>query len=137
AASQQTYLELKYGRIRAQIAKITQSGGSFELRTQTAVAGVIGTDFGADDSQPGVTNFVCLSGITRIYSLDKTSYVDCGPGMTLTTISGEQLPAPHAATPQQTERWRHITEPGDPLFEQTIAPAGPARIRWQDVEISG
>src|SRR5581483_3696460 len=47
------------------------------------------------------------------------------------------LPAPHAATPQQTERWRHITEPGDPLFEQTLTPAGPARIRWHDVDISG
>lgn len=137
AAAQQTYLELKYGRIRAQIAKITRSGGSFELRTQTAVAGVIGTDFGADDSQPGMTNFVCLSGITRIYTLDKSSYVDCGPGMTVTTVSGEQLATPHAATPQQTERWRHITEPGDPLFEDTVKPAGPEQIRWHGLDVSG
>src|ERR1700761_4369998 len=46
AKSQQTALEMAYGRVRAQVANITRDGGSFELRTPTAVAGVIGTDFG-------------------------------------------------------------------------------------------
>src|SRR3954468_14548110 len=78
AQSQQTSLELFYGRIRAQVNAITRSLGSFELRTRNAVAGVIGTDFGADDSVPGETKFICISGTTRIYSLDKSSYVDCG-----------------------------------------------------------
>ena len=37
--SQQTALQLYGGRVRAEVAKITRDGGSFELRTPTAVAG--------------------------------------------------------------------------------------------------
>src|SRR6266404_347254 len=57
--SQQTALELGYGRIRCQVASLTRDG-KFELRTPTAVAGVIGTDFGADSSQPDSTQFICV-----------------------------------------------------------------------------
>src|SRR4051794_19069013 len=53
ARTQQTALELSYGRIRCEVSKITRAGGSFELRTPSSVAGVIGTDFGADASIPG------------------------------------------------------------------------------------
>ena len=35
--SQQTALQLYGGRVRAEVAKITRQGGSFELRTPTAV----------------------------------------------------------------------------------------------------
>jgi len=43
-ASQQTSLELNYGKVRSQVQKITQPGGKFELKTPNAVIGVIGTD---------------------------------------------------------------------------------------------
>jgi hypothetical protein len=45
AASQQTSLELNYGRVRNQVTSITKAGGKYELKTPNAVIGVIGTDF--------------------------------------------------------------------------------------------
>ncbi len=139
AAAQQTQLEMKYGRIRAQVSSITRGGGSFELRTPTAVAGVIGTDFGADATEPGQTKFVCLAGTTRIYTPDKSSYVDCGPGMIVTVFGGRSPAAPTAADTTQIERWKHITEPGDPQFADTIpqAQVKPPPIKWHDLQISG
>ncbi len=45
AAAQQTTLEMLFGRLRSQVVKLTQPNSKFEVRTPTAVAGVIGTDF--------------------------------------------------------------------------------------------
>jgi ferric-dicitrate binding protein FerR (iron transport regulator) len=44
-ASQQTSLELDFGKVRSQVVKITKSGGKFETKTPNAVIGVIGTDY--------------------------------------------------------------------------------------------
>ena len=43
--SQQTQIELQLGRLRGEVTKITQPGGSFQVRTQTAVMGVVGSIF--------------------------------------------------------------------------------------------
>jgi hypothetical protein len=120
ARTQQTALELKYGRIRCQVAKITRSGGNFELRTPDSVAGVIGTDFGADASIPGQTRYVCISGTVRIYSLDRTRYIDCTPGTTVTINANEPPSSSTAATPYQIERWQHVTQPGDATYAETL-----------------
>ncbi len=45
ASTQQTSLELDYGKLRNQVVKITQPGGKFEVKTPNAIIGVIGTDF--------------------------------------------------------------------------------------------
>lgn len=45
ATSQQTSLEMNYGKLRSQVQKITQPGGKFEVTTPNAVIGAIGTDF--------------------------------------------------------------------------------------------
>jgi|HubBroStandDraft_6_1064221.scaffolds.fasta_scaffold22884_3 hypothetical protein len=45
AASQQTSLEMNFGKVRSQVVKITQPGGKFQVTTPNAVIGVIGTDF--------------------------------------------------------------------------------------------
>ena len=45
AASQQTSLEIGYGKMRSKVVKITQPNGKFEVKTPNAVIGVIGTDF--------------------------------------------------------------------------------------------
>src|SRR5277367_4034734 len=43
--AQQTELDLNYGRVRAKAVKQTKPGASFQIRTPTGVAGVVGTDF--------------------------------------------------------------------------------------------
>ena len=45
AASQQTQLELDYGKLRSRVVQLTKPGAKFEVKTPNAVAGVIGTDF--------------------------------------------------------------------------------------------
>ncbi len=45
SASQQTSLEMNFGKVRSQVVKITQPAGKFQVTTPNAVIGVIGTDF--------------------------------------------------------------------------------------------
>jgi len=45
AATQRTELQLAYGRLRASAVRLARSGSSFQVRTPTAVAGVVGTSF--------------------------------------------------------------------------------------------
>ena len=45
AANQRTEIQLAYGRLRASAIRLTRPGAKFEVRTPTAVAGVVGTDF--------------------------------------------------------------------------------------------
>jgi len=61
AKTQQTQLELGFGRLRSQVVKLTRLGSSFEVRTPTAVAGVIGTDFFLDVT-PTSTHLVVYEG---------------------------------------------------------------------------
>ena len=60
-ASQQTALEMNFGKIRSQVVKITQPNGKFEVKTPNAVIGVIGTDFyvGYANNQ---TTVICYTG---------------------------------------------------------------------------
>ena len=111
--SQQTALALQYGRIRAEVAKVTRQGGSFELRTPTAVAGVIGTDFGTDVSTPGVTTFVCISGLVQVSNSDPNiaGSVQCAPGLTTTVAAGKTPTPPTNATPAQIQQLIQDTEP--------------------------
>jgi ferric-dicitrate binding protein FerR (iron transport regulator) len=110
AQSQRTFLELLYGKIRCRVTQLT-GGGKFQLQTPEAVAGVLGTDFGADSSVPGMTKFICLSGTVLIVPNDPTlSPMTCQAGNTVTVKTGAH-PATQPATPEQLERWKHIAEP--------------------------
>ena len=61
AASQQTSLEMDYGKVRSQVVKITKPGGKFQITTPNAVIGVIGTDFLALVDN-GTTTVMCFQG---------------------------------------------------------------------------
>ena len=61
ATSQQTSLELNFGKVRSQVVKITKPGGKFEVKTPNAVIGVIGTDFYAAFDQDKTT-VICYKG---------------------------------------------------------------------------
>ncbi|HEX5323931.1 MAG TPA: FecR domain-containing protein, partial [Capsulimonadaceae bacterium] len=103
AAAQQTSLEMSYGRVRAQVEKVTRDGGSFQVRTPTAVAGVIGTDFGTDASEPGETTFICISGLVQVGNADPRGpgTVPCAAGQTTTVKTGVPPSPPKPATIQQ------------------------------------
>jgi len=115
--TRKTRVELAYGLLRAQIRKLN-AGEQFEVRTPTAVAGVIGTDFGIDASDPQHVKFICLEGTVQISSTDPThpETVKCQGGHTV-TIDKDQAPhAPVDADTTQMARWRRITDPDSPDY---------------------
>src|ERR1019366_5348824 len=61
AVSQQTSIEMNYGKLRNQVVKVTKPDGKYEVKTPNAVIGVIGTDFyvGYDNNQ---TTVICYVG---------------------------------------------------------------------------
>src|SRR3954462_4093846 len=120
--AQQTTLQMAYGRVRAQVASITRDGGSFELRTPTAVAGVIGTDFGVDASPTGGDTFVCIAGATQISNADPNvpGSVQCSAGQTTTVQPGKSPTAPTAASLQQLQQ---LIEDTEPAIISSISPA--------------
>jgi FecR protein len=70
AASQQTSLEMNYGKLRSQVQKISQPGGKFEVKTPNAVIGVIGTDFYVGFAS-NKTTVVCYKGKVSVTPLGK------------------------------------------------------------------
>ena len=71
-ASQQTSLELTYGRVRNQVTNITKPGGKYELKTPNAVIGVIGTDFTAL-YKGNKTTVWCHKGRVKVTPLGKVA----------------------------------------------------------------
>jgi len=65
STSQQTALELNFGKVRSQVVKVTKPGGKFEVKTPNAVIGVIGTDFyvGFEDNK---TTVICYKGTVTV-----------------------------------------------------------------------
>ena len=59
--AQQTELDLNYGRVRANAVKQVKPNASFQIRTPTGVAGVVGTDF-ALDSKETRPELSCMKG---------------------------------------------------------------------------
>jgi len=111
ATSIHSSLELTYGKVRMRLTK--QPGERFELRTPTAVAGVIGTDFGADASMPGTTHFICLEGEVRISNADPRipGTVICRGGYMTDVKEGQPPAEPTRAPPEHMESWRQNNEP--------------------------
>jgi hypothetical protein len=60
-ASQQTSIEMDFGKVRSQVTKISKQGGKFEMRTPNAVIGVIGTDFFVG-FEANKTTVICYDG---------------------------------------------------------------------------
>lgn len=65
ATTQQTQIELNYGKLRNQVVKITQPGGKYEVKTPNAVIGVIGTDFYVAYVN-GRTTIICYEGTLSV-----------------------------------------------------------------------
>jgi Tfp pilus assembly protein FimT len=61
AASQQTSLEVSFGKVRSKVVKITQPNGKFEMKTPNAVIGVVGTDFYVG-YEANRTTVICYTG---------------------------------------------------------------------------
>ena len=92
-ASEQTELELVTGSLRGQVVKLTKPGSSFQIKTQTAVIGVVGTDV-IVISTPTSTEVICLDGTVTVTS-PSGGTVTLQAGQMTTVTAGA---APSAAT---------------------------------------
>ena len=74
AASQQTSLEMNFGKVRSKVVKVTQPNGKFEMRTANAVIGVIGTDFfvGYESNK---TTVICYTGKVSVTPIGNAKIV--------------------------------------------------------------
>lgn len=95
-ATQQTELELNYGRVRSRVVQITKPGGKFQIKTPTAVAGVVGTDY-VVIYENGHMQVIVFSGQVVILS---------ATGQVLATVNAGQMvdigPNGEITGPQQT-----------------------------------
>jgi ferric-dicitrate binding protein FerR (iron transport regulator) len=110
AGAQQTELDLTYGKLRSQAAKIAKPAGKFEVRTPAGVAGVVGTDFYVDFANNLMTVIV-YENIVRVCNL-AGACVDVKAGQFTTVRRGDDSPPlpPAPSTPQQLLDARESTE---------------------------
>ena len=115
AASQQTSLEMDFGKVRSKVVKVTQPNGKFEMKTPNAVIGVIGTDFfvGYDSNK---TTVICYTGKVSVTPIGNAKVVKNSGESTadqimvaagqMVVISSEIPPAGFApqSTPPEVQR---------------------------------
>lgn len=109
--SSQTSLELGYGLLRSEVTKVTKAGGKFEVRTPTAVLGVIGTLFSAESSI-GSTTVVCVAETVLVGSSDPNipGQVRLVAGMAAVVAAG-RAPTQRPATLREIQKIFQETEP--------------------------
>jgi hypothetical protein len=69
AARQQTQVELTLGRLRGEVVKLTKPGAEFQVKTQTAVIGVVGTVF-VVQAAANYTRVWCMSGTVAVQNIN-------------------------------------------------------------------
>ena len=111
AASQQSNLTLTFGQMRAR-TKLSKSGASFEVRTNTAVIGVIGTDFWVD-AQPTSTRVIVFEGAVRVTSLAGAA-VMVAAGQMVSVPSGQPPSAASPASQSEMQEAADNTDVGTP-----------------------
>jgi hypothetical protein len=93
AGTQQTELELQFGKMRSQAQKISQPNGKFEVRTPAGVAGVVGTDFYVG-YENNVMTVIVFEGVVRVCNLAGVC-VEVKAGQMTTVRNGDNAgPAP-------------------------------------------
>jgi len=102
AGSQQTDLDLNFGRVRAKAVDLAKPNAHFEIRTPAGVAGVVGTDFVIDYAD-GTTHVVVIKGKVRLCSLvpggGTGGCIFIGEGASSSVRFNQSPTSPVAATP--------------------------------------
>lgn len=91
AASQQTAIDLNYGKLRNQVTKITQPQGKYQVKTSNAVIGVIGTDFYVGFVKERTT-VICYQGTVTVSPLNDAKIL----GNTNAPVSPEGIVTLHS-----------------------------------------
>jgi hypothetical protein len=99
AGTQQTDLELIYGKLRTHATRVAEPGGKFEVHTPAGVAGVVGTDFYVSYGS-NTMSVIVFEGIVRVCNLAAVCVeVKAGQMTSVRTADNSEPPPPLA--PQQ------------------------------------
>jgi len=96
AAAQRTQIQLAYGRLRASAVRLAKADSKFEVRTPTAVAGVVGSGFDLGFINE-ITSLSVNEGAVSLCNMGGQC-VTVGAGFT-STIRGNQPPSQPVPTP--------------------------------------
>jgi hypothetical protein len=114
--TQQTEVELTLGRLRGEVVKLTKPGASLQVRTQTAVIGVVGTIFFVEALQ-ALTRVTCIDGVLAVRNINPSvpGEISLKAGQS-TTVKRNQPPANASNTSSdQLLRAIRVTHAGEPL----------------------
>ncbi len=90
AKSQQTEMDLNYGKLRNQVVKITQPGGKYQVKTPNAVIGVIGTDFYVAYAN-NQTTVICYDGVISVTLLTSAPGSEQNNPGTVSVAAGQMV----------------------------------------------
>jgi hypothetical protein len=108
AGTQQTELELTFGQVRANVVRLARPGAKFEVKTRTAVAGVVGTDFFLSFIN-GITLLIVFDGIVQFCNIGAVC-VNVGAGQ-MSSVRGDQAPdQPQNVSPSQSMQAAQSTQ---------------------------
>src|SRR3954470_5249924 len=111
-ASQQTELELNYGRVRSRVVQITKAGGKFQIKTPTAVAGVVGTDY-IVIYENGHMQVIVFSGQVVIIGANGAILATIGPGQMADVDQNGKVTGPQQTPPGVQQDAIDSTNPGN------------------------
>lgn len=111
-ATQQTELELNYGRVRSRVVQITKAGGKFQVKTPTAVAGVVGTDYVVIFVN-GHMQVIVFSGQVVILGANGAILATVGPGQMVDIGPDGSVTGPSQTPPGVQQDAIEQTNPGN------------------------
>lgn len=117
ASTQRTQLQLAYGRVRSSAVRLSRAGGSFEVRTPAAVAGVVGTDFYVLHEN-GVTTIIVFEGVVKVCDL-AGNCVEVHAGEMTTVREGRKPDPPTKAPASMVMEAGQDTNTGEELGRTT------------------
>ena len=112
--SQQTEIEMQLGKLRGQVVKLSKPGSSFQVKTQTAVIGVVGTIFVVTASARN-TNILCIEGRVNVKNSDPKVPGDkkLGPGEQTNVPAGQPPTPPVPSGPSDAANELNATNAGE------------------------
>ncbi len=121
--TEQSTFQIEYGKVRAQVVKQMKPGAHFEIKSNTAVAGVLGTDEVVDAFSPIATLIMCLEGRVTVRNVDPsvTGSVILNPGEVTIVQQGTAPGTPRPASASELESALETTGGAAP---QAIADIG-------------
>jgi len=144
--TQQSSLQLSYGQVRAQVVKLSRPDSKFEIRTNTAICGVLGTDEYVEATTPFSTLVMNLSdpnsrSQVEVRNSDArvTGMVVLNPGQATVVDQGKPPAGARQASSSEVGRAQQDTTSGDqpiatPILQVTSGTVSPGDTPTAQIE---